>query len=94
MCRICNGTKMSGACTEVSPQCPVEVTTLGYYPNKPLNILIAAAFGVAAVITLGFGIWGRTWGFTGFIVAGCVLELAGRWNISSCGWFYGTSMTG
>lgn len=67
-----------GLCTEVSPSCPVQATTLGYYPNGALNIFIAAAFGVAALVTLGFGIWKRTWGYMSFIVAGCVLEMAGR----------------
>lgn len=69
---------MAAVCTEVSPLCPVEATTLGYYPNKPLNIFIAAAFGLAALISLVLGVWKRTWVYTGFLVAGCVLELAGR----------------
>lgn len=64
-------------CTHMSPQCPVSATTLGYYPNKPLNIFIAAAFGLAAVITIFFGVWKRTWAYMSFIVAGCALELAG-----------------
>lgn len=66
------------ACLEVSPACPVEATTLGYYPNAPLNIFIAVAFGVATLITLGFGIWRKTWAYMSFIVAGCALEMAGR----------------
>lgn len=71
---------MAATCTEVSRLCPVEATTLGYYPNKPLNIFIAAAFGLAALITLGLGIWKRTWAYMSFIVAGCALELAGRFQ--------------
>ncbi|KUI68077.1 Sphingoid long-chain base transporter RSB1 [Cytospora mali] len=77
-----NSTSTSGGntfyeCTQVSPMCPVEATTLGYYPNKPLNSFIAAAFGLAMIIQLVFGIWKRTWPFMSFIVAGCALELAG-----------------
>lgn len=68
-------------CTEVSPACPVSATTLGYYPNKPLNIFIAAAFGLAAIITLVFGVWKRTWAYMSFIVAGCALELAGMYTL-------------
>lgn len=64
-------------CTEVSALCPVKSTTLGYYPNKPLNIFLAAAFGLALVIQLFFGVWKRTWSYMSFIVAGCALELAG-----------------
>lgn len=64
-------------CTEVSELCPVKYTTLGYYPNKPLNIFCAVAFGLALIIQLVIGVWKKTYAFTGFIVAGCALELAG-----------------
>lgn len=70
---------MAYECTEVSELCPVEYTTLGYYPNKPLNIFCAAAFGLALIIQLVFGIWKKTYAFTGFIVAGCALEMAGAY---------------
>lgn len=69
-----------GECTQVSPECPVTATTLGYYPNKPLNIVIAVLFAVAAIIALVFGIRKRTWGYMSFLVAGCILEMAGRWD--------------
>lgn len=68
---------MAYECTQVSALCPVEATTLGYYPNKALNIFIAVAFGVAMILQLVIGVWKRTWTYTGFIVAGCALELAG-----------------
>lgn len=68
---------MSAGCTQVSAACPVEATTLGYYPNKPLNAFIAAAFGLAAAIALAFGVRGRTWAYAGCLAAGCLLELAG-----------------
>lgn len=72
---------MSGyTCTHVSELCPVEATTLGYYPNKALNIFIAAAFGLALFIQLVIGVWKRTWSFTSFIVAGCALEIAGGFS--------------
>lgn len=64
-------------CKQVSDLCPVAATTLGYYPNEGLNIFFAVGFGLAAVITLVFGVWKRTWSFMAFIVAGCFLELAG-----------------
>jgi hypothetical protein len=64
-------------CTEVSPQCPVKATTMGYYPNKGVNIFIAICFAVAAAVTLAIGIRKRTWSFMIFIAAGCILELAG-----------------
>lgn len=69
-------------CTSVTPECPVQATTLGYYPNRPLNIVIAVLFGVAAVIALVLGIRKKSWSYMSFLVAGCVLELAGRWNFA------------
>lgn len=63
----------------MSPQCPVTATTLGYYPNKPLNIIIAVLFVIAAVVALVLGIRKRTWAYMSFLVAGSVLEMAGRW---------------
>lgn len=68
---------MSSSCTEVTPQCPVELTTLGYYPNKGLNIFFAVGFSAAAIVASYFGIRGRTWSYTGFLVAGSILELCG-----------------
>lgn len=64
-------------CTEVSARCPVELTTMGYYPNKGVNIFIAICFAVAAVVTLAVGIKKKTYAFSILIAAGCILELAG-----------------
>lgn len=64
-------------CTEVSPQCPVQATTLGYYPNLALNGFILAAFALAMIIQLVLGVWKKTWSFSAFIVLGCALEAAG-----------------
>ncbi|GAB1319612.1 hypothetical protein MFIFM68171_09822 [Madurella fahalii] len=65
------------SCHEVSPTCPVEATTLGYYPNRGINIFFAIGFGIAMIVTLVFGIWKKTWSYMAFIAAGCALELAG-----------------
>jgi hypothetical protein len=64
-------------CKEVSPECPVEATTQGYYPNKGINIFFAIGFAVAALATLAVGIKKKTWSYMAFISAGCLLELAG-----------------
>ncbi|RKU47147.1 hypothetical protein DL546_006404 [Coniochaeta pulveracea] len=64
-------------CTEVSPQCPVKATTLGYYPNKGVNVFIAICFIAVALATLTVGIRKRTWTFMVFVTAGCILEFAG-----------------
>jgi hypothetical protein len=65
-------------CNEVTPICPVEATTLGYYPNKGINTFFAIAFGAAAVVTFVVGTWKKTWSYMVFITMGCSLELAGE----------------
>lgn len=65
------------SCHEVSPTCPVEATTLGYYPNRGINIFFVIAYGLAMVVTLAIGLRKKTWSYTSFIAAGCALELAG-----------------
>ncbi|RHZ47503.1 hypothetical protein CDV55_101538 [Aspergillus turcosus] len=64
-------------CTEVSPICPVEATTYGYYPNLGGNIFFAVFFGILALFQLGIGIYYRTWTFMVGVAAGAILELAG-----------------
>lgn len=65
------------SCKEVSPTCPVEATTLGYYPNRGINIFFAIGFGIATIVTLFFGVRKKTWSYMSFIAAGSALELAG-----------------
>ena len=67
-------------CTEVSLYCPVRATTLGYYPNEGLNIFLAIGYGLAAIVTLVFGVWKRTWGFSIAVGAGCLLECVGTFS--------------
>ncbi len=68
-------------CPEVSIYCPVKATTIGYAPNLGVNAFVAAAFGIAAILTTFFGVWKRTWGYSIAVAAGCILECAGAcWN--------------
>ncbi|KAK3329276.1 RTA1 like protein-domain-containing protein [Apodospora peruviana] len=64
-------------CAEVSALCPVQLTTLGYYPNQGVNLFLAIGFALAAVTTIFFGVWKRTWGYSIAVAAGCILECAG-----------------
>ncbi|KAL1973990.1 hypothetical protein VTN31DRAFT_5550 [Thermomyces dupontii] len=64
-------------CTEVNFFCPVEATTLGYYPNLGANAFFCAAFGLCAIGTIVIGIWKRTWTFTLAVGAGLILETVG-----------------
>ncbi|KAK0726616.1 RTA1 like protein-domain-containing protein [Apiosordaria backusii] len=65
------------SCDAVSPTCPVSATTLGYYPNRGINIFLAIGFGISLLVTLYYGIKTKTWTYSGFVAAGCALELAG-----------------
>ncbi|KAK4175924.1 RTA1 like protein-domain-containing protein [Triangularia setosa] len=65
------------SCDYVSPTCPVSATTLGYYPNKGINIFLSVGFGIALFATVYHGIKTKTWTYSSFVAAGCALELAG-----------------
>lgn len=64
-------------CTEVSPVCPVEATTYGYYPNFGANIFLTVWFGVLAVVQLGYGLYSSTWSFMAALTMACCLESVG-----------------
>ena len=65
------------SCHEVSPYCPVQATTLGYFPNKGINYFFAVAYGLAAAAAFALGTWKQTWSYMAFVTAGCLLEMAG-----------------
>ncbi|EXJ90344.1 hypothetical protein A1O1_03443 [Capronia coronata CBS 617.96] len=64
-------------CTKVTPQCPVEATTYGYYPNLSVNSFFIALFGLCMFLQLGMGIWRRTWTYMAVVVIGCFGEAVG-----------------
>ncbi|KAA8649597.1 hypothetical protein EYZ11_005962 [Aspergillus tanneri] len=64
-------------CTEVTPLCPVEATTYGYYPNLGGNIFFAVVYGICGILQLIFGIRFRAWTFTVALSVGALLEMAG-----------------
>ncbi|PGH03779.1 hypothetical protein AJ80_08649 [Polytolypa hystricis UAMH7299] len=64
-------------CDSISPSCPVEATTYGYYPNLAGNIIFVVVFGVAALFQLGFGIFFKTWTFMIALAMASLLEMAG-----------------
>jgi len=59
-------------CTHVSDFCPVEATTLGYYPNRGINYFFAIVFGLCGVATIAVGVWKKTWSYMAFVGAGCM----------------------
>lgn len=65
-------------CSEVSPECPVGATVLGYYPNLGASIFFAIAFGLCFIASMFLGIRSKTWTFTASIGLGLALETAGK----------------
>lgn len=64
-------------CTEVTPLCPVEATTYGYYPNLGLHSTLCAAFVICALLQIGFGVWHRSWTFMIALAGGSIMEAVG-----------------
>ena len=64
-------------CTEVTPLCPVELTTYGYYPNLAGNIILLVVFGVCALAQLGLGIKYKLRAFGSVATISCAMEAAG-----------------
>ncbi len=64
-------------CTQITPECPVELTTYGYYPNLSVNSFFIALFGLCLFVQLGLGTWRRTWTYLGVVAVGCFGEAVG-----------------
>lgn len=68
---------VSPLCTEVTPDCPVEGTLYGYFPNLETNAFFAAFFGLCFLIQLFLGIKYRTWTYLIALGFGCLGEMIG-----------------
>lgn len=64
-------------CTEITPACPVELTTYGYYPNLSVNSFFIALFGLCLFGQLVIGSTRQTWTYLGVLVVGCFGEAIG-----------------
>jgi len=64
-------------CLEVSAQCPVTATALGYAPSLPGNATLLAVFSLVVVAQLIQGIGWKTWGFMTAFVFGSLIEVIG-----------------
>jgi RTA1 like protein len=64
-------------CTEVTPECPVELTTYGYYPGLSVNSFFVALFGLLCLLQIGFGISRRIWTYLVVMVIGTFGEAVG-----------------
>lgn len=64
-------------CKDIGPNCPVENTIYGYYPNLGLNAFFIAIFALAAIIQLFLGTRYKTYFYAYVITAGCIGEAIG-----------------
>lgn len=64
-------------CTSVTPDCPVEATTYGYYPNYGLDLTLLILFALCCLLQLAFGFYHRAWTFTLAIAGGTLMEAVG-----------------
>jgi hypothetical protein len=64
-------------CTEVTPECPVEYTTYGYYPNLGGNIVLLVVFAICFFAQIVIGWKTKVRAFTTVVAIGCGLEAIG-----------------
>ena len=65
------------ACTQVTPECPVQGTVYGYYPSLGGNVFFTAFYALLGVCQLGLGVYFRTWTFMVALIIGTFMEMAG-----------------
>ncbi|KAH8890113.1 RTA1 like protein, partial [Thozetella sp. PMI_491] len=65
------------ACEAVTPSCPVEATTYGYYPVPGANAALAAAFAIFLVAQLVFATITKVYSYSLLVAAGCLVQLLG-----------------
>ncbi|RAH75756.1 RTA1 like protein [Aspergillus japonicus CBS 114.51] len=64
-------------CTHITPSCPVEATTYGYYPNLAANCLYLSIFCICACLQVGLGIKAGAKTYTALTTIGCLGEALG-----------------
>ena len=64
-------------CTSVTPECPVEATTYGYYPALGTNSTLLAVFAALLIAQLVTGYLTKVYAYSLTIAAGCLLETLG-----------------
>jgi len=64
-------------CTEITPDCPVSLTTYGYYPNLSANSFFIAVFALCCILQLVLGTWRKTWTWLVVVSLGTFGEAVG-----------------
>ena len=65
-------------CESISPECPVEATIYGYYPDLGANAFFCVIFGVCLAVQIYQGIRWKTWTFLVALGLGCLSESIGK----------------
>jgi RTA1 like protein len=64
-------------CTRITPECPIEDTTYGYYPNIAGNAIYVVIFAICALAQIGLGITYRVKFYSTLVFLGCTGEAVG-----------------
>ncbi len=64
-------------CTAITPECPLEASIYGYYPNLGVNAFFLAAFAILTILNFAFGIRYKTWTYMIAMFFGCMGETVG-----------------
>jgi hypothetical protein len=70
-------------CFQLSAQCPVKASALGYVPSLQANATFLAVFSLITVAQLIKGIVWKTWGFMTAFVLGSLLEIIGEFEVTT-----------
>ncbi|KAK4695116.1 hypothetical protein P7C71_g2571, partial [Lecanoromycetidae sp. Uapishka_2] len=73
---IINGTTTEN-CTAISPLCPVDQTTYGYYPSLGANAFFCAIFAICCIANVVQGIKFKTWTYMIALGLGSLTEAIG-----------------
>ncbi|KAF5580598.1 parasitic phase-specific PSP-1 [Fusarium subglutinans] len=67
-------------CTKITPECPIEYTTYGYYPNLGGNVFFLLFFSSLFVAQVYLGIRCKTWSYTAALATGTLFEALGYYS--------------
>lgn len=59
--------------------CPVSASVYGYYPNKPVTLILIVLFGISMILHIYQAIKSRSWTFLVALGVGCFGESVGEY---------------
>ncbi|KAH7203362.1 RTA1 like protein-domain-containing protein [Fusarium oxysporum] len=74
---LARATTDTSNCTKITPECPVELTTYGYYPNLGGNTFFLIFFLFLFIAQLYLGKRNKTWSYTLALSTGTLFEVLG-----------------